>query len=359
MVQADNGDQNIEDNSGEIPTTIDLELARTLTGRAAMRKELTDSRSYIDVMHGQIGDSLVESEREVVSAIEQIGQLIANSTQQRKNIASSVRSGKELTESTLVRVENNRKTIAEIEGQMQEQANEVRSNLTRVQGLAKEVAALTPLIKTITAIAQQTKMLALNATIEAARAGDAGRGFAVVASEVKELALLTDKAANDISSKISSVCKKVDEEMADARNALKRNESNGAMNHLIGEVGDMQQHFSRNSELLLNVISGVDMNYSESVTRLSQALGHIQFQDVMRQRMGNVQEALVEMREHLLLLGEKPESPSWDGHLDSTFKDLLASHLDRYRMASQTATHLALVGEKTKSGGGNPAIELF
>ena len=358
MDQADDRIQSIEDESGEIPTAINLELARALTGRAAMRKELTDSRSYVDVMHGQIGDSLVESEREVVSAIEQIGQLITNSTQQRKNIASSVQSGKELTESTLARVENNRKTIAKIEGQLQEQTNEVRSNLARIQDLASEVGALAPLIKNITAIAHQTKMLALNARIEAARAGDAGRGFAVVANEVKELALLSDRAAADISNMIASVCAKVDREMADAQKALKKHESNGAMSHLVSEVGGMQQQFSRNSELLLDVIAGVETNYSESITHLSEALGHIQFQDVMRQRMGSVQDALMEMRDHLQLLGEKQESPSWDGKFDSSFKDLLASHLGRYRMASQTTTHLELVGERS-SDHEHPAIELF
>jgi methyl-accepting chemotaxis protein len=359
MVQANSGIQSTTDESGESREAIDSELARVLIGREAMRRELTDSRSYIDVMHGQIGDSLLESEREVVSAIGQISLLIVNSSQQRESIALSVQSGKELTESTRAQVEKNRESIAGIEGQLQEQTNEVRSNVARIQGLANEVSALAPLIKMITAIAHQTKLLALNARIEAARAGDAGRGFAVVASEVKELALLTDKTAADISNKIASVCKKVDKEMADAQNALRKHESHEVMSHLIGEVSEMQQHFSRNSELLLKVIAGVDTNYSESVNHLSQALGHIQFQDVMRQRMGSVQEALVEMREHLQLLGERPESPYWDGQFDSSFKDLLASHLGRYRMASQTTTHLELIGEETNSDHGHPAIELF
>jgi methyl-accepting chemotaxis protein len=359
MVQANSGIQSTADESGESRETIDSELARVLIGRAAMSRELRDSRSYIDVMHGQIGDSLVESEREVVSAIEQIGLLIANSSQQRKNIALSVQSGKELTESTRAQVEKNRESIAGIEGQLQEQTNEVRSNLAHIQDLANEISALTPLIGVITAIARQTKLLALNAKIEAALAGDAGRGFDVVASEVKQLALLTDETASDICNKIASVGKKVDKEMADAQSALRKHESHEVMSHLIGEIGEMQQHFSRNSELLLDVIAGVDTNYAESVNHLSQALGHIQFQDVMRQRMGSVQEALVEMREHLQLLGERPESPRWDGHLDSTFKDMLASHLDHYRMASQTTTHLALVGEETNSEQGHPAIELF
>lgn len=39
------------------------ELANVTARRAAMRDELRDSKSYIDVMHDQIGDSLAESER--------------------------------------------------------------------------------------------------------------------------------------------------------------------------------------------------------------------------------------------------------------------------------------------------------
>lgn len=45
----------------------------------------------------------------------------------------------------------------------------------------------------------------MNASIEAARAGEAGKGFAIVAGEIKELALQTAKATNDISTRIVGV----------------------------------------------------------------------------------------------------------------------------------------------------------
>jgi hypothetical protein len=65
------------------------------------------------------------------------------------------------------------------------------------------------------------------------------------------------------------------------------------------------------------------------------------------------------MREHLQLLDKQPESPYLDGKFNSSFKDLLASHLGRYRMASQTATDLELIEEQTNSDHGHPAIEHF
>ena len=107
------------------------------------------------------------------------------------------------------------------------------------------------------------------------------------------------------------------------------------------------------------MITEVDENYQDTVNRLSATLGHIQFQDVMRQRMEHVQQSLVELRDHLLFLGEKADDSQWSGELDVTFKSILETHLNRYRMASQTVTHLAVAGGKAASDNSRPAIELF
>ncbi len=72
---------------------------------------------------------------------------------------------------------------------------EADTTISALAASAKQVGQVVELIQTI---AQRTNLLALNASIEAARGGEAGRGFAVVASEVKELAMQTSRATEDI-----------------------------------------------------------------------------------------------------------------------------------------------------------------
>jgi len=95
------------------------EVSRLLQHGRALQADTRDSKPYIDVMHDQIGDSLAESEREVVKVIEQIGLLHAKASQQRVRIAESIKSGKELNESTNRRIESNKQIIAAIEMQLE------------------------------------------------------------------------------------------------------------------------------------------------------------------------------------------------------------------------------------------------
>jgi methyl-accepting chemotaxis protein len=71
--------------------------------------------------------------------------------------------------------------------------------ITTLKSGTQEVAEIMDVIQKI---AEQTNLLALNAAIEAARAGSQGRGFAVVADEVRQLAQQTQKAVEQIESKI-------------------------------------------------------------------------------------------------------------------------------------------------------------
>jgi methyl-accepting chemotaxis protein len=335
------------------------DMAHFLDMSKVIQREARDCSLYTDVLREQIGDSLAESEREVVAAIEQMSRLIERSNEERERIACSVESGRSLTETTRERVSHSKEVIAALHTQQDAQITEMRSNFDRIRQMSSGVCALTPLIKVITSIAQQTSLLALNAEIEAARAGSAGRGFAVVATEVRKLAVRSTSAAAEISDKINSTCSRVEAELKGAQEALDQQEARAAMNNMVNDLDAMQQEFEKNSRLLLEVIAEVDSSYGETVSRLSDAMGHIQFQDVMRQRMGHVEEALKDLRDQVLVLVDKSDDARWDGELGRTFKGMLDAQLGQYRMASQTITHQAVAGSATGGGQSGPAIELF
>jgi len=335
------------------------QVSRDLALHQGTKAEMQQAGPYIEMMHQHIGDSLAESEREVIKVIEQMGLLNQHSIEQRKRIALSIHSGRELNESTQQRVESNKEIIGGLEMQLRAQAGEMRESFERIENLASDVRALTPLIKVITSIAKQTNLLALNAEIEAARAGTAGKGFSVVAFEVRKLAVLSTTSASDIATKINATCAKVHREMEEARTSLETHEQDNSMTSLMVGLSRMQEEFAENGSLLLSVISEVDASYEESISRLTDALGHIQFQDVMRQRMEHVQTALLEMRDHLLGMSECSEDPLWDGTLKQTFKTILDAHIGQYRMASQAVTHQAVTSVSFGADHSRPAIELF
>jgi methyl-accepting chemotaxis protein len=344
---------------GEVGKMDSVELKSVLVRRAAMSGELGDSRLYIDVIHNQIGDSLAESEREVVQVIEQIGELNANASQQREIIANSLQSGHDLMEGSQIGTENNKQIFAAIGIQITEQTNELRGDFAHIHGLAQEVLALTPMIKVITSIARQSQMLALNAEIEAARAGSAGRSFAVVALEVRKMAALTAKAAAEIAQKINSTCDRANRELSEAQAAMEHHEKADVMAGLMEHLAETQRKFIGNDQAMRAMIVKLDANYQENVLGLGRAMCHIQFQDVMRQRLEHVQSALLEMRDHMERLNERAADTSWDGKVEPTFKSLLAAHLDSYSMASQTVTHNSVAGGASAGGQACPKVELF
>lgn len=105
------------------------------------------------------------------------------------------------------------------------------------------------------------------------------------------------------------------------------------------------------------MIQSMDGEHREMVNRLSTILGHVQFQDIIRQRLDQVSEALCELGEHVrastasACLGET-------GLLPSLHERLLGQQ-KRYVMQSQRRAFAAAGGAALAKTDDAPSIELF
>lgn len=126
-------------------------------------------------------------------------------------------------------------SISEISRQVQSQARlagvtaeDAAETDARVSDLATEADRIGAVVELISTIASQTNLLALNATIEAARAGEAGKGFAVVASEVKQLAMQTARATEEIAGRVAAI-------------QGRTGDSAAAIRQIAGRIGEMSE----------------------------------------------------------------------------------------------------------------------
>ncbi len=185
------------DNLRKIISQI-TEFSQQLTKSSTDLSDLSSSMSK--------GASNVTGKSESVAAAAEemstnMNSVAASSEQAATNI-NTVSIATDEINSSINEIAKNSETGNSITQEAVEKAGNATQRVNELSSAAREISKVTEVISEISA---QTNLLALNATIEAARAGEAGKGFAVVAAEIKQLAIQTTEATNDIKERIESI----------------------------------------------------------------------------------------------------------------------------------------------------------
>ena len=336
-----------------------IEAATNAIGQVT--SELKQVRTFNDVVRGQLHTVTQETEAaayDITSRLQTIDEVVGhlssfvNSTQSESN---------ELLSESEARIESKRKMIVTLDRFIQERIGAAQEDQERVALVVQEARSLTTLVELIKNISSQTNLLALNAAIEAARAGEAGRGFAVVADEVRKLSADSEKAVNQINQGIQAVAQTIETQFQEKlsndhieaeRKAL---ESFGVQLDELGK--SYQEVMAHETQVLLKV----QETSNQLADMFMNAMASVQFQDVTRQQIEQVIDALNRLDEHATLLSDRLE------HREDPDVRLqpLSAHLDQmyssYVMNSQRNTHNSALKQRpaNNEGAGGPKVELF
>ncbi|WP_162500919.1 MULTISPECIES: methyl-accepting chemotaxis protein [Modicisalibacter] len=232
-------------------------------GRGSMEEAVTSLARHFDAMHQQLDVALNAGDETDMQAKQHALQAVTATTQQ---------------------------AFGELWASLDASAVRDAETLQLIGDLAEQNAALVGLSGEIRDIALQIKLLALNAAIEAARAGAAGRGFAVVAGEVRNLAIRSAEAGDQVHDTVARVNGRIQTVVEQVqRNVELSRESREHNQRTIGEathnVTRRAESMAEDAQALMRVRSDIEAQVNEVIVKL-------QFQDHLSQVLDHTTQAM-------------------------------------------------------------------
>jgi len=304
-------------------------------------QDIQTLRQAFSVLQGQVGTTISSSEQAVMSMMERMNRVHLNAAALRAQIVDAVQRSESLSAESLSRADDHAQAVSTLAAHQQAFDQAQATTQQRVRAVADQVRQLTPLAALISEIARQTNLLAINANIEAARAGPEGAGFKVVAGEVRRLSSQTADAARQISTGIQHAASAIEAEMASAA----RGQASGAA----AQLDAIAEHIQTMGRTLGDVVpylgelaGRMDNGMSVVTEDIINTLGDMQFQDINRQLLEQINNALASLSDHFsqiyaLIDGKAPPPPVM-------LEELMVRWTDNYVMHSQRVAHELSLG---------------
>lgn len=211
----------------------------------------------VENMRKQLADIIgdVRSSADALSSASEEVNATAQSLAKGASVqAASVEETSASMEQMSASISQNSENAKITDGMAQSAARDASAGGEAVMSTVEAMQKIAERISVIDDIAYQTNLLALNAAIEAGRAGEHGRGFAVVASEVRKLAERSQVASQEIG--------------ALALETVKRAESAGNMlNNMVPAI--------RKTADLVQEIAAASSEQNAGVTQINGAIGQV------------------------------------------------------------------------------------
>ncbi len=337
-----------------------VDRSSTLAGAAdQVASELRGVEGFNNVVRGQLQGVVSETEKaafDIASRLQNIDEII---TRLAAYVESTTAESNRLLTTSEERISRNRQLIGTLENYIQQRAATAAEDRERIMQVVREARSLGTLVDLIKHISGQTNLLALNAAIEAARAGEAGRGFAVVADEVRKLSGETDKAVGKISNGIQTVANSIESQFEDKLAQDNAASEREALESFAVQLDELGKSYHEVTEHEAAVMATITDSSQQLASMFMSALASVQFQDVTRQQIEQVIDALNRLDNHSTLLADRLnqfENP------DFTMQPL-SVHLDQiysnYVMDSQRDTHHNATNSGAAAIKAGPKIELF
>ena len=321
--------------------------------------ELVEVSRFNNVVRGQLQSVIKETDDAafaIMSRLQSIDEVVSHLENFVRETASQ--SDRLLNESE-ASIARNKELVATMETYIRQRIDVAHQDQERISVIVKEARSLGALVQLIRNISAQTNLLALSAAIEAARAGEAGRGFAVVADEVRKLSAAAEKAVSQINQGIESVASTIEvqfEEKLASTNIVAEEAALESFARQLDEVGSSYQELARrDAEIMLTVSD----SSGQLAKMFMEAIASIQFQDVTRQQLETIVQALDRLDRHAVSLAERLRNCEDPSIRVTPLAEQLEEIFSQYVMHSQRSSHRGALNQAQGPAAEGPKVELF